>query len=355
MSYLEMILPFAIPPAPLAKDLLRELRVPALSCLIGKAKPDTPHHFEDFARQLPHESLLAGHFSPGGGRVIGPPFSNSVGLESAIKSSPANTHNKMQALGVQPMATDVTGTTAVWFTLQPVHIHIARDHLVLTDQRRLTLTEPESRALFAEAKIICDELGKTLVYGDALHWFLRADDWQGLQTATPDAACGHNIDIWMPKGEQARPWRKLQNEIQMQWFSHTINQEREMQGLKPVNSVWLSGGSTQLMDMPDIQKVTEFQQIDLASKRPVLIDALLEPALNNDWASWLERMQLLEEHCFAPALAALRDQQINQLNLIVTDANTLVQFSLTPWSLRQFWRKPTLHPLFSLPAQETSN
>ena len=128
-----------------------------------------------------------------------------------------------------------------------------------------------------------------------------------------------------------------------------------MQSLKPVNSVWLSGGSAQLMDMPDSQQVTVFKQIDLALKRPVLIEALLEPALNNDWASWLEQMQLLEEHCFVPVLKALRDKQIKQLNLIVTDANTLAQFSLTPWSLHQFWRKPTLHPLFSLPGQEVTH
>jgi hypothetical protein len=73
----------------------------------------------------------------------------------------------------------------------------------------------------------------TLQYGDASTWFLRADGWTGLKTASADAACGHNVDIWMPDGEHARAWRKLQNEIQMMWFAHTLNDEREAQGKKP--------------------------------------------------------------------------------------------------------------------------
>src|SRR5947209_3284233 len=65
MSHLEIILPFAIPPAPFASDLLRELRLPALSTLVGKSTKPRPHRIDDFARYLPHELLLAGSFIPG--------------------------------------------------------------------------------------------------------------------------------------------------------------------------------------------------------------------------------------------------------------------------------------------------
>src|SRR5690606_12665127 len=108
---------------------------------------------------------------------------------------------------------------------------------------QLQLAEDEAQALFESALSVCEESGKSLLYGDAHTWFLRADDWQDLHTSTPDAACGHNIDIWMPKGQNERDWRRLQNEIQMHWHAHAINEQRAERGLKPVNSVWLWGGT----------------------------------------------------------------------------------------------------------------
>src|SRR5690606_10769345 len=129
-----------------------------------------------------------------------------------------------------------------WFVLQPVHIHIARDHLVLTDPRQLQLEESHSCTLFDIARPLFEEVGKTLLWVDAATWLLRADDWQALHTASPGAACGHNVDIWMPQGEQARDWRRLQNEVQMHWHGHAVNDERAAQGQRPVNSIWLWGG-----------------------------------------------------------------------------------------------------------------
>ncbi|MFZ6845105.1 hypothetical protein [Undibacterium sp. RuTC16W] len=361
MSHLEIILPFAIPPAPLARDLQRELTVPGYSTLIGKATIGTTEVFEDFSRRLPHETVLAGHFAmesraDTAGDLLNLPeiVSNQPDHQ---RSSPKDTHNKMRALGL-------TVDQGLWFTLHPVHIHIARDHLVLSDHRRLMLSEADARLLFRDAELISSELGKTLIYGDAQHWFLRADDWQDMCTATPDAACGHNVDIWMPKGTQERAWRKLQNEIQMQWHSHPVNQERESQGHKPVNSVWLSGGSTQAMTLPAItagpahckELIKEFTNDPAPGKNyRIILDHLLEPALNSDWAEWLTQMQILEQDWFTPAVAALRSRELDRLVLTVSDASLLTQFSLTPWSLKKFWRKNSLDTLFTLPISSTTN
>ncbi|WP_394782274.1 hypothetical protein [Undibacterium sp.] len=328
MKHLELLLPFAIPPLPLAQDLARELKIPALSLLISRAKALQTRQFEEFSRLLPHEALL----------------SEASGAASSgfAVTSPADTHNKMLALGL-PVA------QGHWFTLSPMHIHIARDHLVLTDQRRLDLSDAEARALFVSAQAMCEELGKTLMYGDARTWFLRADDWAGLQTATPDAACGHNIDIWMAKGGNELQWRKLQNEIQMLWFADKVNSEREMQGLKPVNSVWLWGGSAQALPQENAYRANIESAAALAAgKGRILLDALLEPALNEDWGAWLDAMHALEAAWFAPAAAALQGGKLEQLTLNATDAATLATFTITPWSLRKFWIKPSFTPLISL-------
>jgi len=337
MKHLDILLPFAIPPLPLAPDLVRELKVPALSLLTSRVKAVAKHQFEEFSRQLPHETLMSAGFS-GTGDTLG-----TGHLQEFSASSPADTHDKMHALGL-PAA------EGFWFTLSPMHIHIARDHLVLTDQRRLGLTEDESRALFASAQAICSEFDKTLVYGDASTWFLRADDWAGMQTATPDAACGHNIDIWMAKGNQELQWRKLQNEIQMLWFTDKINADREMQGLRPVNSVWLWGGSSQILDRKKIYHPHANLDSAFAAKgEPLLLNQLLEPALNEDWGSWLDQMHALEASWFAPLATALQGgRQLESLTLHASDAATLAGFTVTPWSLRKFWIKPSMKPLTSL-------
>lgn len=331
MSHLELIIPFGIPPASLAKDLLKELHTPALAKLLACAGKPTVQEIDEFSRALSHEYWLAGQFPP-----------------EKSANSPANSWDLMQSASQ-------TVSSGYWFLLQPVHIHIARDHLVLTDQRRLHIDEKDARTLFAVAAESCAEMGLTLLYGDAHTWFLRADAWSDLQTATVDAACGHNIDIWMPKGEFERVWRKLQNEIQMLWFTSDVNARREMQGKKAINSVWISRGA----NAPDsarkqhlaVHDLTDFTSNYSAASSPqtILLDHLSEAALNNDWSLWLEQMQALEQNCFVPLLASLKNKQISSLDMLMGDAHKLATFKLNAWSIRKFWLRPSLNHLFSIP------
>lgn len=309
MSSTTILLPFALPPTEIAADLLRELTIPSFATLLARATLLRRQSFDAFARALPHEHWLA----------------QRRGLPNVSDNSPALAATLLQSFGLAPDA-------GVWFVLNPVHIHIARDHLVLTDQRQLELTEAESRSLFDAVLPLFNETGKTLLYGDARTWFVRADAWRDLQTSTLDAACGHNIDIWMPTGTQALQWRKLQNDVQMTWFTHPINANRS----KPVNSLWLWGGSS----------LTEKQ----AAKKPItaeeqILDSLIGPALANDWAEWLTQFQLLEQTHFLPLLTALRKREIERLNLILTDATQLAEFTVTRSALRKFWRQPSLSRL----------
>jgi hypothetical protein len=346
MSHLQIILPFSIPPAAMTPDLLRELNAPALATLIAQSKKGRIRLTEDFSRLLPHESLLAGLMSLDDVATnVAPPV-----LQHDAQNSPAVTHNKMQAFGLTPVE-------GFWFTLSPVHIHIARDHLVLTDQRKLAMSDDEAHALFDVAKVLCEEVGKTLLYGDVHNWFLRADEWHALQTSTMDAACGRNIDIWMPKGEQSLFWRKLQNEIQMSWFINEVNARREARGDALLNSIWLHSGSAKLATTPIINDATQSLATHMAgiTHQETLVlnlDALLAPALNNDWPGWLDAMHKLETDWFAPLLRLLNEKKIQSLSLIATDANTVTSFKLTPRSLWKFWTQPSLDKLFSLATKE---
>jgi hypothetical protein len=339
MRNLEILLPFGLPTPHLAPDLLRELRLPALATLLAKAAKPILCDFDPFSRMLPHEAWIS--------KQLG----FAVNLQAATNSPP------LAASCIKHLGLEME--QGYWFILHPVHIHIARDHLVLTDHRRSMLSEEHSRALFESVLPSFTDAGKTLRYGNASTWFVRADDWHGLQTATPDAACGHNVDIWMPKGEGERAWRKLQNEVQMVWHEHAINDARAEQGLPPINSVWLWGGadvSPQAAEplFAHTGQNCAFDGIDASGKNlPTLLETLpqlrllmcgelCEAALSEDWAQWLERMHALELAWFAPALAALRLGQLTQVKFIIGHHAQLREFTVTKSSLLKFWVQPSL-------------
>lgn len=347
MSHIEILLPFGLPSPELAPDLVRQLKAPALATLLGRASIERQapewRNFDGFASALPHESWLAHQFG--------------LAERLAQGGSPPMALAAMKMFGL-------SADDGVWFVLHPVHIHVARDHLVLTDQRQLSISEQESRSLFALAEPLFEEAGMPLRYGDAYTWFVRADGWSALRTSTPDAACGHNIDIWMPKGPDERDWRKLQNEVQMHWHDHAINQEREMHGHKPVNSLWLWGGTpstmppaqtryTATINLPrwmgalgQTRGMTAEQLIATAPQQGLLVlDALLEAALAGDWGRWLEHIQELESGWFAPLLAALRAGRIGSIALILNHDKELRSYRVSRMALRRFWLRPTLNKL----------
>lgn len=344
MSHLDILLPFALPPTAMGPDLLRAMQTPSLAVLLARGKSTPAAAHDAFAHALPHESWLATAFGLPSG--------------SPPDSSPPLALQAMHRRGFAP-------ESGIWFVLNPVHIHIARDHLVLTDPRRLALADADSRTLFALAAPLFEEVGQQLVYGDAATWFLRADSWAELQTATPDATCGHNIDIWMPKGPTARDWRKVQNEIQMHWHDCAVNQAREDGGLDPVNSLWLWGGTTATQSVPlprytDVFNLADWRGeavrhvdsatiADVLAAKPVqgllLLDMLVEPALGEDLSEWLMRLNDLEAPWFAPLLQALKDGALGSCRLILTHGSLVTEQLVTRTTLRKFWLKPSLKGL----------
>lgn len=297
-----LLLPFALPPAEHAKDLIAALDAPALALLLSRGKEMARTDCDPFAACLPHEALLAG---------------------TPADNSPPVAHRLMHELGLPPVE-------GHWFVLKPAHFHVARDHLVLTDLRQLALDERESRTLFDAVTALFHELGHELRYGDARRWFLRADDWRALRTTTPDAAAGHNVDIWLPSGDHARAWRKLHNEVQMLWHMHALNDERELRGARRVNGLWLWGGASPT-DTPAPAATT--LQVE---------DALLPHALAGDWGSWLAAVRELESRRVSSMLAALSSGAVDRLTLLLTDASRIRTWRVSRINMRKFWVRPSL-------------
>ena len=339
-------------------DLVRSMRTPSLAMLLARSRLDHGQQYDAFARALPHEQWLFSASSSACDTTIDAELSNSA------------------PIAVQALAQcEPTYNAGVWFILNPVHLHVARDHLVLTDLRRLALDDTESRQLFAVAQTVCTDYGHSIVYGDASTWFLRADAWHDLRTATPDAACGHNIDIWMPSGSGERAWRKLQNDIQMHWHDAPVNQLRQSVGKDPVNSLWLWGGAQ--ADSPslvprfepaffsdetthyastiaqhqhaltDIATVVATASTTGKTTSLVVIDNLIAPALAEDLGEWLQRINAMEDAWFAPLLSAIRSGTLEQCRLVLTNGSSLQERVISRTTLRKFWQTPSLSALLA--------
>lgn len=340
MSQITLVLPFALPFPEFAPDLVRALEAPALAALLTRTSSHARVPADDAVRALPHEQWLA----------------RALGLQQAGR--PAFAAAAMRARGMQPEA----GT---WFIVNPVHIEIARTHLMMGDPARVRLDERESRALFDTALPFFEEAGHALRYGDAATWFMRADDWAELDTATPDAALGMDLTDWMPLGAAAAAFRRLQNEVQILWHAHPVNAAREERRLPPVNAFWAWGAADAQRQRgagaPALVALEAGSTVGaLAGAHAAVLPDFGAPfdadtivycggpaphAVGADWGGWIGQLQQLEAGLFAPILAALMKGRVRKVSLVLSHRDAHAEFTTTALAQRSFWRRPTLDRL----------
>jgi hypothetical protein len=353
MAHISLVLPFALPAPEFAPDLTRALQTPALAALLSKTSDVRYRPLDTDARVLPHELWIA--------RALGV----AHGLVPGVATS------AMRAIGLDP-------EDGMWFVVNPTHIQIARTHLQMDDMRQLDLREEEARALFDSARPCFEDAGYTLAWGTHDTWFMRADAWTEITTASPDAAVNMNLTDWMPSGPQARAFRKLQNDVQVTWFTDPANAAREARGQLPINSFWPWGNASMATEhaqqlvakvsgKPLVRpRVAAFETpgwlTALADRRLdslTGLDALLDgddnwllacgnvvaPGIAADWSGWLQQMQRLETELFAPLLAALKNGRIKTVRLVLSHRDGHLETTTTPLAQRKFWRRPTLERL----------
>lgn len=353
MAHISLVLPFALPAPEFAPDLTRALQTPALAALLSKTSDVRYRPLDTDARVLPHELWIA--------RALGV----AHGLVPGVATS------AMRAIGLDP-------DDGMWFVVNPTHIQIARTHLQMGDMRQLDLREDEARALFDSARPCFEDAGYALAWGTHDTWFMRADAWTEITTASPDAAVNMNLTDWMPSGPQARAFRKLQNDVQVTWFTDPANAAREARGQLPINSFWPWGNASmatehaqQLVakvsgkplvrprvaafDAPGWLAALADRRLDTLAGLDALLDGddnwllacgnVVGPGIAADWSGWLQQMQRLETELFAPLLAALKNGRVKTVRLVLSHRDGHLETTTTPLAQRKFWRRPTLERL----------
>ncbi|MFM0666156.1 regulator [Paraburkholderia sediminicola] len=377
---LHLLLPFALPAAADASTALHAIRSPALDRLIARATLVERVIGEDFQRTLPHERWVARQF---GALPSGAAAADEAPLAPYM----------LRADGGEP-------GTATWACVQPVHVRIAHDHLVLIDPASLDLSDEEAGALLAVARPLIEELGVRIEAPRPARWYLSGEGFGTLAGASPLRASGRNIEIWLPheahSGERSRAWMKLQNEVQMAWFEHPVNEAREARGLPAVNSIWFHAqGAMQPVRSPFARVFSDAAATrglamtagvaaaappaSFAAQRaagaargasdnalrgaselnadanantntsgPTLVelDPFSAPYIEQDWARWNDAFAALQTDWFEPALAALQSGDLAELGLTLCGDTGSVTLSVTRGDLRKFWRRRVLASLF---------
>jgi hypothetical protein len=323
---------------PRGLDTRRLPPTPALDLLLSRARAE---------RTAPRDPLatLGGTFG-----LVAPPVAD-------LPSAPLC----LLALGRPPEP------GACWFHADPVHLRADRDRLLLFAGPSLGVRADEAESLTDSFNAHFAGDGLFLSAAEPSGWYLRVPRVPGLCTRPIHQVVGHPIDAHLPRGPDAKDWMRWQNEAQMLFFSHPVNEARERQGRPVISGVWTWGGGTlpELTQGPDLTVADHPLALGLAgasggrslgldgwcpSQRLatesmlVFWDRLWWPTLEGDAPAWNEALAALEV-LMGDLLQSLRSGSIRSLTM---DDGEEWRFALSRGDLRRLWRRRgTLHDWIS--------
>ena len=262
---MHLLIPFASALSDAAMQVVRDMPLPHLATLLATLSPTQRDDGDERSFSPPHERALAAAWDWHGA---------DGGLPFAARSAAAD---------------GIDVGTAAWGLLTPAHWHVARDHVSLADPLALNLTEAESRAAFEAVRALFESEGLRVEWGATLRWYVAHDSLAGLPCAALDRVIGRRVELWTGSQAQTTPaaalMRRLQSEVQMLLYPHTINEAREARGEPAVNSVWLWGAGARLPESAEapFQSVTADDPVALGYAQAAGLRHRPLPAHADEW------------------------------------------------------------------------
>ncbi|WP_225721658.1 regulator [Candidatus Vallotiella sp. (ex Adelges kitamiensis)] len=375
LSRLHLLIPFSLPTLANEHHVFQNLNKPALNSLIERATLVERVVGNDIQRSLPHEKWVASCFDISHApttsklvQILGNAVSNRLEDPTAADIDVPIAPYMLLADGGEPR-------DAVWMCVEPIHLQVTQTHLLLSDPNILQLSTDNAIELLSVARPLIEELGIELEAPTPLRWYLSGEQLGLLASATPLQAARHNIENWLSNetytSHWPRTWIKLQNEVQMAWFNHPVNQAREECGLLSVNSIWpyaqgrimpvtrpfeyvlsrsaairgLALASAAALGVPPVSFDMLPQQSSLAPTCDpsgvvlVELDQLSAPFLQQDWLRFRTVFAVMEHDWFAPALAALKRYELSELTLTLCGDTIATTLAIRPIEMKKFWRR----------------
>lgn len=135
----------------------------------------------------------------------------------------------------------VTGQCAL---AEPLALQVHTDHVTLAGLPQPQVSVLEADALVAALNDLLGEDGLRCERVSGTRWYLHGAGMAALAGGLCPVAglAGIRLDEAMDAAPEARRLRALLTEVQMLFYQHPVNEQREAQGLARIDGLWLSGG-----------------------------------------------------------------------------------------------------------------
>jgi hypothetical protein len=286
---MHLLIPGALPPSNVAKDLLPQVEqhcpalVERLKTLVATVQELAPEH----TGCTPFEAVRLQQlgYTPPAGANLG---TGLAALRAGVKN-PAET---------------------VWLA-ELSAISVGREGATIAHPASFELTTDEADALFDSVSGLWADRAISALPLNNRQWRIWLDPSASTRSLTPAAMAEMRLTDWWPQEDSLREWRRLLNEIQMVWHEHPVNLARTERGELPINSLWLFGGAQGWSPtQPAVQAAAEprnrirAHQDPLASSQTqaedlssgLIYEGLHTPYLQGDWAAWIAALPALSEH-----------------------------------------------------------
>ena len=238
----------------------------------------------------------------------------------------------------------------------PVHLEVGINDITMTDYMD-DLSDADAIAIIDALNAHFEQDGIEFIRGSNAQWYLSLPQEEDVATTPLSEALRKNIINFLPESKD-RNWKIIQNETQMLLHGLSINQEREMQGLATVNSLWFWGAGqaqdfkhtvTSVMgseilaaaaDCPkqELTENTDFQALSKSAKGKtvVVLDQLMDAALYDDVDRFQQVLTHLDHTIIRPLLSEWNAGKIN-ISIDSCDGKILQPQKAPSW---KFWAKP---------------
>ena len=292
---MHLILPFVALSSEAAAKHLQDLKLPNLRKLLDALTLVDSDTGSDESFSPPHERALA--------RAQGLPVVDGYipwAAQEAVK------------LGLKD------ANSAVWGWVSLCNYFVGTGSMTLEDPAQLQITEAESRRLLADMSPYFTEDGIALHYLAPTRWLATGEPLRDVRTASLDRVVGRDLEAWQPQGLQSGKLRRLQNEMQMMLYTHTVNDGRSRSRTATINSIWLHGTGELTTVKPQVSTNINMPR------------SLADAALKEDWAAWVKAWELLDATVCADLLK--RAQAGEPVTLTLCGERSALTYEVRPKS-----------------------
>ena len=204
--------------------------------------------------------------------------------------------------------------TLPWSFVTLCHSVVGIGSMTMEDPDQLQVSEAESRQLLADMTPYFAEDGLTLHYLEPSLWLCSGEPLRDVRTASLDRVIGKDLSEWQPAHGESAKLRRLQNEMQMLLYTHTVNDARSRARVASINSIWLHGTGESAMAS---EKVTTNINVPRS---------LADAALKEDWPAWTKAWEQLDATACADLLK--RAQAGESVTLTLCGARSALSYKL---------------------------